>query len=113
MMGYGDDAIWRTNRELSAYLAEMTSTAPPALGLVHTLPFALLTSGGAEHHVAVIILYAMTNREVPHATKTPDLDAMRAAFDELASLSPDELRARAAATWKKAFGDALPNVVSK
>jgi hypothetical protein len=113
MMGYTDDAIWRTNRELSAYLAEMTSAAPPHLGLVHILPFALLANGGPEHHVGIILFHAMTDREVPHATKSLDLDEMHAAFEELASLSPGDLRARAAATWKKAFGDPLPQVVAK
>ena len=113
MMGYNDDAIWRTNRELSAYLAEMTSAAPPHFGLVHMLPFALLSTGGAEHHVALVMLYAMTSRDVPHATKSIDLDDVHRAFDELASLSADDLRARASATWKKAFGDPLPTVTAK
>src|SRR5262249_27392626 len=74
MMGYTDDAIWRTNRELSAYIAEMTSAAPPHLGLVHILPFALLANGGAEHHVGIILFHAMTNRDVPHAGKDLDLE---------------------------------------
>jgi hypothetical protein len=109
LLGYSDDAQLRTNRELSAYLAEMTSGAPPQLGLVHTLPFALLASGGAEHHVAVIVLTAMTGRDVPRKNETREDDLERA-YEELAALSSEELRTRAAATWKKAFGANLPTV---
>ena len=112
LLGYSDDAQERTNRELSAYLAEMTSTAPPHLGLVHTLPFALLASGGAEHHVAVIILTAMTGRDVPRKNETREGD-LEDAYEELAALSPDALRTRAAATWKKAFGATLPTVTPR
>ncbi len=113
MVGYAEDAIERTNRELSAYLAEMTSAAPPKLGLVHTLPFALLSSGGAEHHVAVILLSAMTGREVPRASdRHRDLDELEQAFEELSAMSDDELRKKAAETWKKAFGGTLAEVKS-
>jgi hypothetical protein len=111
MVGYADEAILRTNRELSAYLAEMTSDAPPQLGLVHMLPFALLTNGGPEHHVAIIALLAMTDRDVPRAAdRLLDTNALEHAYDELAALSDDELRKRAADAWKKAFGERLPEV---
>ncbi|MEO7097530.1 MAG: hypothetical protein ABI175_29990 [Polyangiales bacterium] len=112
LLGYSDDAQARTNRELSAYLAEMTSAAEPHLGLVHTLPFALLAGGGAEHHVAVIVLCAMTGRDVPHKRETSE-EALEQAYDELAALSADDLRKRAAETWKKAFGSTLPTVTPR
>lgn len=111
LAGYVDHARERANRELSAYLAEMTSDAPPHLGLVHALPFALLARGGAEHHVAVMILYGLTDRKIPGAAQDGvDDEKLADAFDELVHLDDEELRARAARGWKAAFGGALPKV---
>jgi hypothetical protein len=112
LLNYSEDAQWRTNRELSAYLAEMTSAAPPHLGLVHMLPFALLAGGGAEHHVAVILFHAMTGRDIPRKNETRE-EEIEQAFEELVKLSPEELRTRAADTWKKAYGSKLPTVTPR
>lgn len=104
LAGYRDDAQRRTNRELSAYLAELTSSAPPKLGVVHLVPFALLARGGAEHHVAVIVLLTLSGRRV---TVVADRADLAAAIDELLSLDDATLRARARAVWRDAFGRTL------
>ncbi len=110
LTGYSDDARARANRELSAYLAELTSTAPPKLGIVHLVPFALLARGGAEHHVAVITIYALTRRTVPLAERGDgvDYETLATAIDELFAMDDDALRARARDVWRDAFGRALP-----
>jgi hypothetical protein len=112
LLGYSQDARDRANRELSAYLAEMTSSAPPALSLVHLLPFALVSRGGAEHHVAVIAFYALTGRDVPRARPGGEVSAERIgeAFHELSELDDDALRSRAKKAWERAFGATLPDV---
>lgn len=111
LVGYAEPARDRANRELSAYLAEMTSDAPPHLALVHALPFALLARGGAEHHVAVMMLMALTDQKIPRAREDGvDDEKIANAFDELAHLTEEELRKRAAEGWKAAFGSQLPKV---
>lgn len=112
MPGYHEDAQARANRELSAYLAELTSDAPPKLGIVHLIPFALVARGGAEHHVAVIALYALTGRKVPRVDRLEGVDAaeLSLAIDELLAMDDATLRTRAAAVWKDAFGKRLPEV---
>jgi len=110
LAGYNDDAQRRANRELSAYLAELTSDAPPKLGLVHLVPFALLARGGAEHHVAVIALSALSGRTVPVAERGDgvDYETLAAAIDELFAMDDETLRARARSVWRDAFGRRLP-----
>lgn len=112
MPGYHEDAQGRANRELSAYLAELTSDAPPKLGLVHLIPFALVARGGAEHHVAVIVLTALTGRKVPRVDRAEGVDAaeLAAAIDELFAMDDATLRARAADVWRDAFGKKLPEL---
>lgn len=110
LTGYSDDARARANRELSAYLAELTSSAPPKLGIVHLVPFALIARGGAEHHVAVITISALTKRTVPLAERGDgvDYETLTTAIDELFAMDDDTLRTRAREVWREAFGRALP-----
>jgi hypothetical protein len=112
MPGYHEEAQARANRELSAYVAELTSSAPPKLGLIHLIPFALIARGGAEHHVAVIVLSALSGRKVPRVDREEGVDAaeLSHAIDELFALDDDTLRSRAAALWKDAFGKKLPEI---
>ena len=112
MPRYHEDAQGRANRELSAYLAELTSDAPPKLGLVHLVPFALIARGGAEHHVAVIVLSALSGRSVPKLDRLEGVDSaeLATAIDELFALDDATLRKRARELWKDAFGKKLPEV---
>lgn len=99
------------NRELSAYIAEITAEgAPPKLGLVHLVRFALANRGGAEHHVALIALAALRGHEVQRAARRADPAEVTAAFAELAALGDVELRARAASAWRSLFGADLPAI---
>lgn len=112
MPGYHEDTQARANRELSAYLAELTSDAPPKLGLIHLIPFALVARGGAEHHVAVIVLSALSGRKIPRVDRLEGVDSaeLATAIDELFALDDGTLRTRAGALWKDAFGKSLPEL---
>lgn len=112
MTGYAESAQRQANRELSAYVAELTSKAPPKLGILHLVPFALIARGGPEHHVAVILLSALTKRPIPQVDREEGVDPkpLAEALDELLAMDDAEIRARAAALWKNAFGRSLPEV---
>ncbi len=108
MAGYADDAQRRVNRELSAYVAELTTEgASPRLGLIHLARFALLSRGGAEHHVALIAFEALTGRDVRDGRGRVDRGAVGAAFGELAAEDDGALRNRAARAWGELFGGGL------
>ena len=104
----GESAQWRVNRELSAYLAELTaSDASPLLGLLHLFRFALPPRPSAEHHVAIITLGVLSGMSVSDDEGQAVPDRVLAAFDHVAALDDTELRARAAAAWADLFGQAL------
>jgi hypothetical protein len=112
MTGYAEVAQRQANRELSAYVAELTAASPPKLGILHLAPFALVARGGPEHHVAVILFSALTNRPIPKVDRLdgPDTRELSKALDELLAMDDATLRTRAAALWKDAFGKKLPEI---
>ncbi|EYF00216.1 hypothetical protein [Chondromyces apiculatus] len=105
LAAYAKESQDRVNRELSAYLAEMTAPgAAPRLGLVHLARFILLTPRGTEHHVGTLALEALTGQEVPREGNKVDRAAVARALTELGRESDDALRARAAQAWSSLFG---------
>ncbi len=102
----------RVNRELSAYVAQMTAPqAAPRLGLIHLVRFVL--NGDPRHHlyhVAVIAFEALVDRGLTDSDGVADLDAVVAAFVELATLDDAALRVRAAEAWADLYGGGLPEV---
>lgn len=111
LAGYAEDAQARVNRELSAYLAQLTSTGSPLhVGLIVPLRFALLDSRGVYHHAAVLLFEGMGTRRVRTARGRVDPVSLAAVFDELAGLDEAALRGRARATWAELFDDELPEV---
>lgn len=106
--GYAEESQRRVNRELSAYVAEMTAPgSAPRLSLVHLARFALLAQRGAEHHVGVIALAAMSGQDLGRGGAVDRAAAARA-LAALAKESDDALRARAAEAWADLFGAPLP-----
>lgn len=102
----------RVNRELSAYVAELTAPdAPPTVGLIHLVRFAL-QGGGYLHHVAMIAFEAMVDRPLDDGAGGPDHRAVADAFAQLAALPEDILRQRAADAWEALFGQPLAPVAS-
>lgn len=110
MEGYAEAPQRQANRELSSYLAELTSDAPPKLGVIHMIPFALIARGGPEHHVAVIVLSSLSGRPVPKVDRIDGVDTaeLASAIDDVLALDDDAIRARAAKLWADAFGRTLP-----
>ena len=109
MGAYADEAQARVNRELSAYVAELTTEgASPRLGLVHLVRFGLLGRRGTEHHVAAIAFEALSGREVRDGDGQLDRAALAEVFSELCAEDDATLRARAAKTWAELFGAKLP-----
>jgi hypothetical protein len=103
LTGRYDDAVrQRVNRELSAYVMELTTAGvPPRLSLAHMLPFAL-NPGSAEHLVALLVFEALTDRTLVDP-RSGELDEanITAAFDTLAGVNDETLRQRADALWHR------------
>ena len=106
LSGFDDDAIDEVNRELSAYLAELsTDRVSPKLALVHVMPFVTARSGSALRFVVQLELTALC----PHRPAGTPHD-LQASFDELVSLPDDALRQRARAAYGELFDTELPDV---
>ncbi|AKT37161.1 hypothetical protein [Chondromyces crocatus] len=111
--GYGEASRERANRELSAYLAEMTGPgSAPRLGLVHLARFALLGRRGVEHQVGLIALEVLSGREVRGMDGAGKLDVGKVAqaLEQLRQEGDDALRERARQAWASLFGEALLEV---
>jgi hypothetical protein len=101
--GYVPAVRDRVNRELSAYIAEMTAReAPAVLGLTALFRFSRAPYGHFLHHVAVLGVSALAGRDAE-----TDLEA---AFVELFALDDDQLRERVNTAWKRLYGRRLPQV---
>jgi hypothetical protein len=95
------DSRERIQRELSAYLAQMTAAgAAPRVTLLRLLRMALLVRRGVEHDVARIALAALDERGRSAAE----------AYQALAALDDDALRARAARAWREVLGREIATV---
>ncbi len=110
MHSYSEEAQVTVNRELSAYVAELTSTdGEPALGLAHLFGFAW--SGGRSElaHVSTVAFEALSERSLMKDDEL-DRDGLRKAYLELSKLGADELRARATDAWQRLYGRTLERV---
>lgn len=112
LAGFTDEAQDRANRELSAYVAEMTTPGvPPQLTLVHLFPFGVLSRAGAEHRVAVLLLETLSGRRLRFGARAVDPGTFASAFEEQFRRPDDDLRAAARAAWREHFGADLPEPV--
>ncbi|MFN3198089.1 MAG: hypothetical protein ACE366_06695 [Bradymonadia bacterium] len=112
MTRYGEKTQRRVNRELSAYLAELTtSEASPKVGLVHLTRFAASPRFGAEHHVALLALEAMSGKHTTDALGDASPTGVTEAFRTLSALDDAALRVLAAEAWGELFDAELPRLV--
>jgi hypothetical protein len=112
LAGFSDEAQDRANRELSAYVAEMTAKdAPPQLTLVHLFPFGVVSRGGAEHRVAVLLLETLAGKKLRFGAREVDAATYAQAFEEQVSRGDDELRDAARKAWRTHFGAELEEPV--
>jgi hypothetical protein len=93
----------RTERELSAYLAQMTAPgAAPRITLLRLLRLALVIRRGVEHDVARLA-FAALGGGVP----------VEQAYGALAARSDEGLRVAAAAAWRLVYGGELATVAPR
>lgn len=108
LAGYSEESQDAANRELSAYLAEMTTEdAPPLVTLVHLFPFGVISRSGAEHRVAVIVVETLAGRKLRFGAREVDPVTFASAFESLADKSDEELRRLARKAYEEHFGSAL------
>lgn len=106
MGGYTRSAQELVNRELSAYVAELTTPdASPKLGLVTLMRFTRARPRSALHHIAALAAAALADRD-------PDDDALDpgAIYAELLAEDDAALRARAAEAWEHLYDTELPEI---
>jgi hypothetical protein len=103
------DTVDELNRELSAYLAELDAEGvSPKLGLIHVFPFAFRPPHEPLHHMGQIAIAALADEDPIRADRSEAALARR--FEELASLTDDELRQRCRRAYEELFDTKLPNV---
>jgi hypothetical protein len=101
----------RVNRELSAYVAELTADGmAPRFELVHLAQFVLGEPGGAYYHTAVLFFEALSQKRLRSGVEPRgelDYGDFKDALVDLASLPDADLRAKARKAYKKLFGAEL------
>jgi hypothetical protein len=111
LAGYADRAQRRVNRELSAYVAQLTvDVSAPSVGLVIPLRFALMQNRGVYHHAAVLMFEALGERRVRDERGRVEPERLGPIYRELVQLDAPRLRARASEAWDRLFGGSLPSV---
>jgi hypothetical protein len=112
MSAHAHSAQELVNRELSAYVAELTSPSPaaPRLGLILLLRFAGARPGSSLYLVGVLAAEALTGRRVTNRFGGADATRLGEALDELLVLGDDELRQRARGAWRELFGARLAEI---
>jgi hypothetical protein len=112
MGGYTDAAQELVSRELSAYVAELTTPdASPKLGLIALLRFTRASPRSALHHVSVLTIEALSGKDLTNALGGSDPNELARAYNELFALDDEALRKRARDAWEELYEDELPEIV--
>lgn len=108
LAGYAPDYQDRVNREVSAFLAEMTAEGfAPRLTLWHLAKYQLSSDQGTYPRTALICFESLVGRSILHGHEV-DGDKLWEAWRELFGMGDDELRVRAQKTWKELYDAELP-----
>ncbi len=111
LTGHGSDRQERVNRELSAYLAQLTSkTSPIHVGLFVPLRLALLQDRGTYHHAAVLLFEALGEGRIRDAHGRVDPVPLAPIFDALMAMDERSLVGLAVRAWERLFREPLPRV---
>lgn len=97
----------RVNREVSAYVAELTAEGlAPRFALLHLASFVVGDPTGIYHHAAVIVFEGLSGRKLWDGLDPREVDfyEFRDALKDLTKLSEDDLRKTARSTYKKLYG---------
>lgn len=107
----------RSNRELSAFLGEMTAEGTaPRLAVLRIVPYAFAYGRDDMHsfyQATVIALEGLTGLVIHKGSGVDgwvEFDKLEDAIDKLMSMSDDSLRKRAAETYDELFGVELPEI---
>ena len=106
LAGYTDETQDRVNRELSAYVAELT-VGSARLGLIEPFRFAVLTDRGIYHHASVLLLEALAGRKMRSVGGEVEADEALAVLETLIDLGEEGLRLRARQVWEELFDSEL------
>jgi hypothetical protein len=99
---YTDEVQDRVNRELSAYLAQLTAEGEaPRIGFVHLAQFALSSGGGTYPTTSRLALCALEDEWCDEVESEPEITAR---VERLADASSESIRERSRRAYKKVFG---------
>ena len=105
MAGYAEESQDHANRELSAYIAEMTTKeSPPALTLIHLYSFGWGRMRGAESWAAVVLMETLSGKPLRRGPVELEQGSYGAVFAEQVNRPAEELREAARRAWKAHFG---------
>jgi hypothetical protein len=111
MGGYTKNAQELVNRELSAYIAELTvAGASPKLGLIALLRFTRSGPRSALHHISVLAVEALTRRELTNRFGGTEPGEVAKSFAQLFSEDDATLRQRATRAWEELYDEVLPEI---
>ncbi len=111
LAGFTKRARARVNRELSAYLAQLTAAeTPPGLGLVMPLRFALLDQRGLYHRAAVLLFEVLGSTRVRDGRGRVDTARLSRVYEQLLRHDDEGLAALASDRWAATFHRDLPVV---
>jgi hypothetical protein len=101
----------RVNRELSAYLAQLTAPdAPPHLGVVHLARLTIGTRGRTVYPMTGLLALEALTGHTTLGDDGPDPQGLTLAMAALASMDADALRRLGADTWARLYGSELPEI---
>lgn len=115
MQGYAHSSQDRVNREVSAFLAEMTASgAAPKVALVQLAQYLLGREdlGGTYSKAALICFEALSGKKVRKGYRM-DGDAFWKVYEELFLLEDDVLRSKARNAWEAEYDATLPEPIAK
>jgi hypothetical protein len=111
--GYAPSSQDRVNREVSAFLAELTTEGmAPKLALVQLAQYLMVSENHPYAKTSIVIFEALTDKKVRRGYYL-DGDKFWDAYEKLFDMSDDALRKRAAETWADLYGRPLPEPKAK
>jgi len=105
--GYAPSSQDRVNREVSAFLAELTTSGMASkLTLVQLAQYLMAGENNPYAKTSIVIFEALSNKKVRRGFYV-DGDKFWDVYEKLFEMSDDALRKRASETWAELYGKAL------
>lgn len=111
--GYAPSSQDRVNREVSAFLAELTTQGmAPKLALVQLAQYLMVSENHPYAKTSIVIFEALSDKKVRRGFYL-DGEKFWDVYEKLFEMSDDALRKRAAETWANLYGKQLPEPKAK